>query len=386
VFGGGKRLMADKPNNHGYPPWKCEHGHKPEYCAECLTAGVAPPLVYKGTGNESVHPASPYIYITPPEKKPDPEEELLRQLDAETRQQELVESPSPTKDRVEVLIPHPRLAIVEAKAIPDLCPHGGVVFNGITYCGKCQKNNTGEVAAHIMYTDLLRICEQEGRRHFYYRVSNEDQVQHAFEVVWSKLAKIVAANNPPALARTIARQAVSDLRKKADNWKLVPVSDGTEPDGDQSGGAVTPSANYDGDDEGDNSWLEVASFENDYLDNKGQMRGPGQIGTVDWDIPGGERFWVPPVFLKMEIALMKAMAALPRPPQHKVPMAVDMMIKRWVGYFPEIGEQSYETIGEECNPVTNARRVKYLIQKGIRQARAHILLITSDAARKEKGL
>jgi hypothetical protein len=366
----------------------CKHGNWGGIsCADCIIEDtLANRYVHRGTGNEADKPLTPYTYLNRLREVEAQEDqhyrELLRELDQETQGDRSSSPPTP-KDSVEVLMPTPRPiaeAVAEAKVIPDLCSHGGIILNGITYCGVCQKDNTRAMAAHIMYMDLMRICEQEGKRRFYHRVSNEDQVQHAFEAVWSKLAKVVAANNPPALARTIARQAVSDLRKKADNWKLVPVSDGTEPNGDRSGSAVTPSANYDGDDKGDNGWLEMEDFKIKY------QGGPGQIGTTDWSIPGGERFWVPPAYRKMEIALTKAMAALPRPPQHRVPMAVDMMIKRWVGYFPEIGEQSYDTIGQICNPVTDARRVKYLIQKGIRQARTHILQITGDAAREERGM
>jgi len=219
----------------------CHHGYKPEYCAKCLIAGVIPPVdKYKGTGNAGGC-SSPYIYIQP-EWKPEIKEEIFDDIDEE-------EIP---REAVEVLIPETRplraKPLLENKIpIPELCPHSGIIVGGITYCGHCQKDTTGAIGAHIMLTDLMQICKQEGRRKFYYRVSNEDQVQTAFEAVWSKLSKIMVANNPPALARTIARQAVSDLRKKADNWKLIPVSNG-------SGGS-----DYRDDSGGNNGWLESAS-------------------------------------------------------------------------------------------------------------------------------
>jgi hypothetical protein len=159
----------------------CHHGHKPEYCGECLIAGVIPPLERnKGTGNVGGC-SSPYIYIQP-EWKPEVKEEIFDDID---------ESEETPGDTVEVLIP-PTRPLETKTVIPELCPHSGIIVGGITYCGHCQKDNTGAVGAHIMLTDLMQICKEEGRRKFYYRVSNEDQVQTAFEAVWSKLAKIMA--------------------------------------------------------------------------------------------------------------------------------------------------------------------------------------------------
>jgi hypothetical protein len=358
---------------HGYPDCFCEHGNKPEYCGKCLINGAVAPFVHKGTGNENLLPFSPYVYIHPTKSKESPDEDsLLTELE---EQQPAATPPALAKtESIEVLKSPPGPKLDEPKIeVADLCPHDGFIINGLTYCGHCTKDSTGAIATHFMYTDLLQICDQEGQRHSYYRVDFKDQRSHAIEAVWSKLAVILAANNPRALARKIARDAASDLRKKADNWKLVPVSDG----GNSGGrGRVTPSADFEGNDMGGGGWLELRNFEI-------QENSPYPVGGIDFDMPGGERFWLPPNLRQLENALCKAMAALPRPPQHRVPMAVDMMIKRWVGYFPEIGEQSYDTIGQLCDPVTDARRVKYLIQKGIRDARDHILQITGDAARAE---
>lgn len=357
---------------HGYPDCFCEHGRKPEYCGKCLISGAVAPFVHKGTGNENLLPFSPYVYLGPAKSRNDSEDTLFSEL----QEPQNDATPATAKsESVEVLKPLPRAKAEEPRIeIPDLCAHGGITFNGVTYCGYCEKDNTGAVAIHIMYADLLRICRQEGRRHIYWRVDFEDQVSHAFEAVWSKLSKICEANNPPALARTIARQAVSDLRKKACNWKEVPVSDGGRSGGRER---VIPSSDFEGNDVGHSGWLELRNFEI-------QENSPHAVGSSDFDVPGGERFWIPPSLRQLENALHTAMAALPRPPQHKVPMAVDMMIKRHIGYFPDVGEQSYELIGGECNPQTDARRVKYLIQKGIKQARQHILQITKDAAIAEK--
>ena len=363
--------------NHGYPLHLCQHGRTPAYCAECITAGTAPPFVYKGTGNEWKNPPSQYIYIVPlPEKR-----ELEDPEDPPESVEKIVATVAvPPSNSIEVLIAEPR-AIKSQAAIPELCPHGGIILNGITYCGLCPTKNDGDVGFHLFYTDLVQICRQEAYKKYFYRVDPEDAAQHAFGVVWSELQKILNANTPKAMARTIAKRAINDLKKKAYNWE-TPVSDGFEPDSDQAGGAVDSSASYEGDDIDTNSWLDREAFEKENPFDR-HFAVPWQVGGRDWDIPGGERFWIPPCYHKLENALQDAMAALPRPPHDKVPMAVSMMLKRWVGYFPEIGEQTYEDIGQECDPITNSRRVKYLIQKGLRQARERILRLTATRAIEE---
>jgi hypothetical protein len=358
---------------HGYPDCFCEHGRKPELCGKCLSSGAVPSFAHKGTGNESLLPYSSYRYIRPSKSKEYSENTLLTELE---QQNDTTPSSGAVKsESIEILRPPPRPRIDEPKIeFPSQCPHDGIIHNGITYCGHCTKDNIGAVATHIMYADLLRICRQEGRRHFYWRVANEDQVSHAIEAVWSKLSKICAANNPPALARTIARQAVSDLKRKAYNWKEVPNSDR------DSEGPVKRSESDS--EEGGNSWRDMKDFANRYLDEDGNLKA-SQIGGQDWTIPGGERFWNPPNIRQMEVALQTAMAELPRPPHDKVPMAVSMMIKRWVGYFPDLGEQSYDDIGKECYPQVAGHKVKSWIQKGIQQARRHILVLTGDSALSE---
>src|ERR1700678_4294500 len=83
--------------NRGYPLWMCHHGHKPEYCAKCLIAGVIPPLERnKGTGHEEG--GGTYIYIQP-ERKFAVEEKTFDEIDNSE------ESP---RDSVEILIPPSR--------------------------------------------------------------------------------------------------------------------------------------------------------------------------------------------------------------------------------------------------------------------------------------
>jgi hypothetical protein len=334
-----------------YPESFCSHGYKPEYCAECLIAGAAPRLKYKGTRNGSSSP-SRYIYITAPEK---PEHNLPQQASRQPQ--------SPRLSRVEVLAPCPRSAPVIA--IPDRCPHGGVIVNGLAYCGHCSGAIPGDANAfQIFLADLYRICGYEGRRVYFNRIDNNEMTQHAFVNVLAKLKHILKAKEPSAMARVIARNAISDLKKKSYNWKEWSYSDLTvyaadQGDDQKSGRVFSPT-----------EITESLSIKHNpyyaFLIDPEHVE--SHVGGTDYNIPGGEKLWVPNCYRQMEILLEAAMASLPRPPIDGVPMAIDMMVKRWVGYFDEIGKQTYDDIAQECPPGTTPRQVKYLIQKGIREA------------------
>ena len=343
------------------------------YCAECLLAGAAPKLEYKGTGNESQHPFSKYVYIVSSQKD---------------RPQVAPKVPAPSASASHVMpirpVVDPLIRRPVPSSKPDLCPHGGIIVNGLSYCYHCSitKDKSGDDGPdlfRLFLDDLFQICGREGRRAYFRRIDNNEMTQHAFVSILGKLKYILKATNPRAMARIVARNAITDLKKKAVNWREVPTSDlhvfDPSDDGEQKEIETTAGK------------LEALSARNDpyWLMMNTPGEAPHQFGGVEYDIPGGESLWKPACYRQLEILLEAAMESLPKPPEDRVPMSVSMMIKRWVGYFEELGKQTYEHIAADCPAGTQPYQVKYLIRKGLKQAQAFIIEHSSDAINGRAG-
>jgi len=269
--------------------------------------------------------------------------------------------------------PVPRSVLETAK-----CPHGGYIVNAISYCGYCTEvGRDGPEGFAFFLEDLFNICRSEARgklrnssqaRRTIFEpvkstdgplksVTEEEYSSHAFVVVMRKLQDIFKAKNPQAKARVIARNAIRDIRRKAQDWAEWDFSELAL---DHNGESDT----HEGEDWGHSTVPALTTGVEDYVGYSiGEHR--------NYDIPGGERLWVPTYQRRLITALEDAMDRLPKPPQHNVPAAVSLMIRMWAGALEGVDQLSYKEIAGIFD--SEPHRVKRLIQQGIRAIRRYIL-------------
>jgi DNA-directed RNA polymerase specialized sigma24 family protein len=202
------------------------------------------------------------------------------------------------------------------------CPHGNYIVDSIPYCDVCSDG------FRLIVAELIQISNSEASRGYYRsrrRLDLQDLRQHALAKIFSKVRKIFSADNPPAYARYVARNAIQDLLMQAVNVRELTLTK-------MAGGKEDPSGDP----------ISIDSF----IKHK-----------TNWSIKHRDRLLT---------ALDDAMAALPTRP-----LPVSLLIRLWVGAVgPHYDEYSYAELAAQYG--TTRDKIRGAIGRGLAEVRQYL--------------
>jgi len=284
------------------------------------------------------------------------------------------------------------------------CPHGGVIVNGVAYCGLCAEPQIKEIIArekdaklrvrghisvvpgHVGHLDvqsipydtaqegvaegfqiflasLFNLCGRVAFKDYFYAIDYEEKKNQAFWAILSNLKTITRAKNPHGMATTIATRAITNLKRNPvyyREWSQSHLN------------VYEPHEKYEG---------EVQRVDNDFeklglLDYRNNPEAYGdagfQLGIATPVFPGARDIWIPFYIEQLQDLLKEAMSQLPNPVKHPE-FNTNIAIKLWVGYWPEQRKGwTYAELAEHYYQDMNERQIRYCIQNGLAFAQKYI--------------
>jgi hypothetical protein len=242
--------------------------------------------------------------------------------------------------------------VVHSPAPPDeqTCPHGGLLLHKIPVCGHCNPEALGLA--------ILHIARKVSRQIRFATITTDDIFGVVALALYSNHKKILTAQNPTALAFTIAHRAA----KKA--WLNRSVS-----------AMAVGGMNGFIDDEGNT--IESTTGKLEYLD------GLNKIEELDEKyrykcylkartLPGLGLLWTDENFRRLRLAIDEGKRLLP-----KKPCDVWLLIDMRLGLSEGMEEYGWQEIADRLSPTwdkLSPRRCRDLYDCGLGSLRNHIIL------------
>jgi hypothetical protein len=247
--------------------------------------------------------------------------------------------------------------VLHSPAFPPepACPHGGLLLHNIPVCGHCNPDALGLAILHIArkVSQQIRLAT----------VAADDIVGVVALALYSNHKNILTAQNPTALAFTIARRAAKKAwLSRSVNSMAVGWMNGFI---DGEGNAIEGTTEKLGYLDGLNQLAELDEKYRRYLKAR--------------ELPGLRLLWTDHNFRRLQLAIDEGKRLLP-----KTPCDVYLLIDMRLGLSEGMAEYGWQEIADQLSPSwdkLSPRRCRDLYDRGLALLRDHIIraLVTNSA-------
>jgi hypothetical protein len=230
--------------------------------------------------------------------------------------------------------------------IAEFCPHGHAIVCGKPYCSECL--GLGQIVGNFAeFLDrLIDVCEKVSWKVTHSAIPREDRRNHAMLSLLLRIDTIAAAKKPEAMAWTIAKNSVKDLRRLK-YWGESQVQLYSSDDGE----------------------LESSDDAIDRLAFKGAVtnRG-GRRARIVNDAP--ERAF------KFSRDERRAMCNMLADAFRRIPGQQSFHIRARYGFYPECGKVTLEELASLRNQTKD--QIRYSISQGLKNLLTEILMMMEE--------
>jgi hypothetical protein len=240
--------------------------------------------------------------------------------------------------------------VIRVPALPGepTCPHGGLLLHKVPVCGHCNPHALGLAILHI-----ARKVSQQIR---YATITPEDIVGVVALALYSNHKKILTAQNPTALAFTIARRAAKKAwLNRSVNAMAVGGMDFKDDDGNAIEGTTGKLEHLDG-------LNQLAELDEKYR---------RECYLKAHTLPGLDLLWNDANFRRLQLAIDDGKRLLP-----KNPCDVWLLIDMRLGLSEGMAEYGWQEIADQLSPPwdkLSPRRCRDLYDRALGLLRDHII-------------